>query len=52
MNRMLCLPDITIAAAVNSNQAALGHPVPLRKEHAYTGPHRPLAQLATVHGTI
>jgi len=26
--------------------------VPLRKEHAYTGPHRSLAQLAMVHGTI
>jgi hypothetical protein len=52
MNRMLELLAITIAAAVISNRAALAQPVPLRKEHAYTGPHRPLARLATVHGTI
>jgi hypothetical protein len=51
MNRILILAA-TIAAAVISNQAALAPPVPLRKEHAYAGPHRPLAQLATVHGTI
>jgi hypothetical protein len=49
---MLELLAITIAAAVISNRAALAQPVPLRKEHAYTGPHRPLARLATVHGTI
>jgi hypothetical protein len=52
MNRKLNLLTVTVAAAVISNQAALAQPVPLRKEHAYTGPHRPLAQLATVHGTI
>jgi hypothetical protein len=52
MNRMLNLRAATTAAAVISHQAALAQPVPLRKEHAYTGPHRSLAQLAMVHGTI
>ena len=52
MIRTLSMLAAAIAAVVVSSQAALAQPVPLRKEHAYPGPHRPLAQLATVHGTI
>jgi hypothetical protein len=42
---------IALVAVIVSSQAALAQPVPLRKEHAYSGPRRPIAQLATVYGT-
>jgi hypothetical protein len=52
MNRILNLLAAAIAAVIVSSHAALAQPVPVRKEHAYAGTHRPLAQLATVHGVF
>ena len=52
MIRIFNLLAAAIAAVIVSSQAALAQPVPLRKEHAYAGAHRPLAQLATVYGTM
>ena len=52
MKRILKLLAAAIAAVSVSSHAALAQPVPLRKEHAYAGSHRPLAQLATVYGTM
>src|SRR5438128_8969435 len=42
---------VAITAALASAQVALAQPVPLRKEHAYSGPRRAITQLATVYGT-
>jgi len=51
---MLLLKSLAagIVAALISAQAVLAQPVPLKKEHAYAGPRRPAAQLATVYGKI
>ena len=51
---MLLLKSLAagIAATLISAQTVLAQPVPLKKEHAYTGPRRPAAQLATVYGKI
>jgi hypothetical protein len=41
-----------IVATLISAQAALAQPVPVSKRHAYEGPRRPAAQLATVYGKV
>jgi len=50
MNRVLKLLAAAIVAVIVSGEAALAQSVPIRKEHAYAGPPRPVAQLATVYG--
>jgi hypothetical protein len=52
MTRIFTLPVAAIAAMLVLIQAALAQPVTIRKDHAYAGPHRPLAQLATVYGNF
>jgi len=41
-----------IAAALVSCQAALAQPVPIDKRHAYEGPRRTAAQVATVYAKL
>jgi len=51
MFRLPCALAAAFAAALVFSQVALAQPVPLRKQHAYGGSPRPLAQIATVYGT-
>ena len=45
---MFLKPFVAVAAILICAQAALAQPVPIHKRHAYEGPRRPAAQLATV----
>jgi hypothetical protein len=47
---MLLKPLVAVAAVLVCSQAALAQPVPITQRHAYEGPRRPAAQLATVFG--
>ena len=52
MRGTFAMPAAAIGAMLVLSQMALAQPVTIRKDHAYAGPHRPLAQLATVYGTF
>src|SRR5215467_1550355 len=49
---MLLKPFVAVAAILVCAQAALAQPVPITQRHAYEGPPRPAAELATVFGKI
>jgi hypothetical protein len=52
MIRQLKQFTATVAATLISSHAALAQSPAQGQFHAYEGPHRPLTQLATVHGTL